>query len=179
MVDFVHPFPGKNPGDSLTKAEIIRALRLSLSAEEEATQLYDLIAEYVDDEKIKKIMKDVADEEQVHKGEFQKLINLYDEDEVEKVEEGLEEAEEKMKESKEVRKLAEDLQSITKYASELDHVQQFLESIKASGGDLDFALQQIDLIKSGDMANLHDSAIHLIDLRRSIESTDELTNFFN
>jgi len=96
MVDFVHPFPGKNPGDTLTKQEIIRALRLALAAEEEATQLYDLIAEYVDDKRIKKIMKDVADEEQVHKGEFQKLLDLYVEDEIKLVEEGKQEAEEKI-----------------------------------------------------------------------------------
>ena len=96
MVDFVHPFPGKNPGDPLTKQEIISALRLSLCAEEEATHLYDTIAEYVDDEKIIKIMKDIADEEQVHIGEFQKLLDIYEEDEVEKIEEGKEEATEKM-----------------------------------------------------------------------------------
>ena len=96
MVDFVHPFPGKNPGDPLTNEEIIRALRLSLCAEEEATQLYDLIAEYVDDKRISKIMKDVANEEQVHKGEFQKLIDIFVDDEETLVEEGKQEAEEKM-----------------------------------------------------------------------------------
>ena len=96
MVDFVHPFPGKNPGDPLTKQEVIRALRLAVCAEEEATQLYDLIALYVEDERIKNIMRDVADEEQVHKGEFQKLLDIFEDDEVEKVEEGKQEAEEKM-----------------------------------------------------------------------------------
>jgi len=101
MVDFVHPFPGKNPGDELTDQEIISALRLSLCAEEEATHLYDTIANYVGDERISKIMKDVADEEQVHIGEFQKLLDLYEKDEEEKVGEGKDEAKEKM-EGKEV-----------------------------------------------------------------------------
>ena len=96
MVDFVHPFPGKNPGDEITKQELISALRLSLCAEEEATHLYDTIANYVSDEQVKKIMKDVADEEQVHIGEFQKLLDLYEEDEEEMVEEGEDEAEEKL-----------------------------------------------------------------------------------
>lgn len=96
MVDFVRPFPGKNPGDPITKEELISALRLALCAEEEATHLYDTIAAYVDDERVKKIMKDVADEEQVHIGEFQKLLNIVEEDEEEKVEEGEGEAEEKM-----------------------------------------------------------------------------------
>ena len=93
---FVHPFPGKNPGDEITKQELISAIRLSLCAEEEATQLYDTISEYVTDEKVIKIMKDVADEEQVHVGEFQKLLKLLEDDEEEKVGEGEEEAEEKM-----------------------------------------------------------------------------------
>jgi rubrerythrin len=95
-MEFVHPFPGKNPGDKISKQELISALRLSLCAEEEATHLYDTIAEYTDDERVKKIMKDVADEEQVHIGEFQKLLDLIEEDEVEKVGEGEKEAEEKM-----------------------------------------------------------------------------------
>jgi len=95
-MEFVHPFPGKNPGDKLTKQELISAVRLALCAEEEAVHLYDTIAEYTNDEKVKKIMKDVADEEQVHIGEFQKLLDLLEEDEVEKVEEGEKEAEEKM-----------------------------------------------------------------------------------
>ena len=103
MVTFIHPFPGKNPGDPITEQELISALRLSLCAEEEATHLYDTIAEYVDDEKIKKIMKDVANEEQVHIGEFQKLLDVYEEDEVEKIEEGKEEATEKI--SKTIRDL--------------------------------------------------------------------------
>jgi rubrerythrin len=101
-MEFVHPFPGKNPGDKLTKQELISALRLSLCAEEEATHLYDTIAEYTDDERVKKIMKDVADEEQVHIGEFQKLLDLLEDDEVEKVEEGEKEAEEKMEDIKRI-----------------------------------------------------------------------------
>ena len=96
MVDFVRPFPGKNPGDPITKEELISALRLSLCAEEEATHLYDTIAAYVDDERVKKLMKDVADEEQVHIGEFQKLLDIIEDDEAEKVDEGEEEAEEKI-----------------------------------------------------------------------------------
>jgi len=101
MVAFVHPFPGKNPGDKITKQELISALRLSLCAEEEATHLYDTIAEYADDEKIKKIMRDVADEEQVHIGEFQKLLDLYEDDEEENVGEGEGEAKKKMGTAKE------------------------------------------------------------------------------
>ena len=88
MVDFVRPFPGKNPGDKITDQEMISALRLAFCAEEEATHLYDTIADYTDDEQIKKVMKSIADEEQVHIGEFQKLLDLFESDEEDKVEEG-------------------------------------------------------------------------------------------
>jgi rubrerythrin len=95
-IEFVHPFPGKSPGDPLTKQEVISAIRLSLCAEEEATHLYDTIADYVDDERVQKIMKDVATEEQVHAGEFQHLLNLLEEDEEESLDEGEQEAKEKL-----------------------------------------------------------------------------------
>ena len=98
-MEFVHPFPGKKVGDKVTKQELISAIRLSLCAEEEATHLYDTISEYTENEKIKKLMKDVADEEQVHIGEFQKLLEELEGDEAEKFEEGKNEAEEKMEES--------------------------------------------------------------------------------
>ncbi len=95
-MEFVNPFPGKNPGDEITETELISALRLALCAEEEATHLYDTIALYVKDPRVKKIMEDVAAEEQVHIGEFQKLLDLFDDEEIEKLKEGEEEAEEKM-----------------------------------------------------------------------------------
>lgn len=95
-VDFVRPFPGKNPGDKVTEEEMVSAIRLALCAEEEATHLYNSIAEYVTDERVKKIMKDIATEEQVHAGELQKLLDEVVDNEVEKMNEGKEEAEEKM-----------------------------------------------------------------------------------
>jgi rubrerythrin len=95
-MDFVNPFKHKKPGDVITKQELISALRLSLCAEQEAIHIYDTIAEYVDDENVKKIMKDVANEEQVHVGEFQKLLRMYEDDETELLAKGEKEAEEKM-----------------------------------------------------------------------------------
>lgn len=111
MVDFTHPFPGRVLGDTITKQELISALRLAVCAEEEATHLYNTIAEFVDDEKVVKIMLDVADEEQVHIGEFQKLLELTEADETEKVEEGKKEVDKKLKEShiKSLRKLVSQL----------------------------------------------------------------------
>ena len=95
-MEFVHPFPGKQPGDKITDQELLSAIRLSLCAEEEATHLYDTIAEFVSDERVKKVMTDVASEEQVHAGEFQKLLKVLEDDEEKLLEKGEDEAEEKM-----------------------------------------------------------------------------------
>lgn len=95
-MDFVNPFKHKKPGDEITKQELISAVRLSLCAEEEATHLYDTIAEYTDDERIKEIMRDVAAEEQVHIGEFQKVLKMLESDETEMLDKGEKEAEDKM-----------------------------------------------------------------------------------
>lgn len=95
-VEFVDPFPNKAPGDPISHQELVSALRLSIAAELEAAHLYDTIAEYTKDERVKKIMKDVADEEQVHAGEFQHVLELVESDEKEKMEEGVEEAKEKL-----------------------------------------------------------------------------------
>ena len=95
-MDFVDPFKGKTPGDPLSNQEIISAVRLSLCAEEEATHLYNRIAEFVPDERVKKLMVDVAKEEQVHIGEFQKLLKLLEADEEELLQKGEQEATDKI-----------------------------------------------------------------------------------
>lgn len=95
-MEFVHPFPGKKVGDTVTKQELISAVRLTLCAEEEAVHLYNTIAEYTDNEQVKKLMKDIANEELVHAGEFQKMLDTLEPDEVEKIEEGKKEAEDKI-----------------------------------------------------------------------------------
>jgi rubrerythrin len=96
MVDFTRPFPGKNPGDEITEQEAITSIRLALCAEEEAVQLYNSIAEYVSDEKIKKLVSDIATEEQVHIGELQKLLDTLETNEVKQLAKGKKEAEDKI-----------------------------------------------------------------------------------
>ena len=75
MPDFVNPFSGMVPR-KMTKEELLRALRLDLAAEEEAIHAYTAHADATDDELAKKVLLDIADEERVHVGEFQRLINL-------------------------------------------------------------------------------------------------------
>lgn len=76
MPEFVHPFTGMAPDRKMTLAELIRALRLNLAAEEEAVHLYMAHADATDNELAAAVLRDIADEERVHAGEFQRLINI-------------------------------------------------------------------------------------------------------
>ncbi|MCL5279456.1 MAG: Rubrerythrin [Planctomycetes bacterium] len=81
MPEFTNPFIGVVPGRKMTESELLRALRLDLSAEEEAVHIYLSHADATDHELAKKVLQDVAEEERVHKGEFQRLINLLSKEE--------------------------------------------------------------------------------------------------
>ncbi len=94
MPEFVNPFSGMVPDRKMTKAELVRALRLNLAAEEEAVHLYESHADATDNELAKKVLHDIADEERVHAGEFQRLINILLEDEAKLLAEGAAEVDE-------------------------------------------------------------------------------------
>jgi hypothetical protein len=63
-------------------------LRLSMVAELDAVNLYERFAELANDETISEVMLDVANEEKVHVGEFQSLLEDLDDDYEDKIEEG-------------------------------------------------------------------------------------------
>lgn len=94
MPEFVNPFPGVVPDRKLTKGELIRALRLDVAAELEAIHLYEAHADAIDHPLAAKVLRDVANEERVHVGEFQQLINILLEDETAWLEIGAEEVRE-------------------------------------------------------------------------------------
>lgn len=77
----------------LTEREITRALRDAIIAEEEAIKQYETIADSTEDEGVKKVVQDIADEERVHVGELQEVLNLILEDEKELLDEGASEVE--------------------------------------------------------------------------------------
>jgi rubrerythrin len=81
MAEFVNPFVGMTPDRKMSKRELLRGLRLSLTAEEEATHLYLALADATDNPLARRVLKDIADEERVHKGEFQHLIEILADDE--------------------------------------------------------------------------------------------------
>ncbi|HCG99863.1 MAG TPA: Rubrerythrin [Actinobacteria bacterium] len=93
MPEFVNPFSGMVPR-KMTKDELIRAIRLNISAEHEATHLYMAHADATDDPLAKKVLTDIADEERVHIGEFQQLLRILDPEEDKYLDEGVKEVEE-------------------------------------------------------------------------------------
>ena len=75
MAVFGSPFSGLANNRKLTEAELIRAIRFMIAAEFEATQLYMQLAESTDNKLAVAVLKDIADEERVHMGEFMRLLN--------------------------------------------------------------------------------------------------------
>lgn len=98
MPDFMDPFSGTLPDRKMTFREVTRALRLSIAAEEEAIHLYEALADATDNRLVKEVMQHVADEERVHVGEFQRVLNILVPDEAEKLVEGAREVDEEIKE---------------------------------------------------------------------------------
>ncbi len=64
-------YPFEIPKDRpLTKREIAQALRWAIEAELDAISFYEQLAEHIEDEKIRRVFLDVANEEKEHFGEF-------------------------------------------------------------------------------------------------------------
>jgi rubrerythrin len=94
MPEFANPFSGMTPDRKMTFGELTRAIRLDLAAEEEAINLYEAQADATDNELAKTVLRDVANEERVHAGEFQRLLNILLADEEGFMREGAEEVDE-------------------------------------------------------------------------------------
>lgn len=93
MPEFVNPFSGIVPGRPMTSRELTRAIRLALSAEQEAVHLYEALADATDNELARSVLQDIADEERVHVGEFQRLLNILLPDEQDLLAKGADEVE--------------------------------------------------------------------------------------
>ena len=74
MPVFGSPFSGLASDRKLTDEELIRAIRFMVAAEYEAIQLYMQLAASTDNRLAVKVLKDIADEERVHAGEFLRLL---------------------------------------------------------------------------------------------------------
>jgi rubrerythrin len=94
MPNFGSPFSGLANDRKLTDAELIRAIRFMVASEYEATQLYMQLAESTDNKIAQKVLKDIADEEIVHAGEFLRLLHELAPDEKALYDQGAKEVEE-------------------------------------------------------------------------------------
>ena len=81
MPNFTNPFVQNVPEKKLSNAELIRAIRINVAAELDATSLYEAHAEATDHPLAKKVLIDIANEERVHVGEFMELLKILQEDE--------------------------------------------------------------------------------------------------
>jgi rubrerythrin/predicted RNA-binding Zn-ribbon protein involved in translation (DUF1610 family) len=72
----------------MTNRETDRALRDAIISEESAINQYETIADSTTDERVKDVLQDIADEEKVHVGELQALLNERLSDEEDFMEEG-------------------------------------------------------------------------------------------
>ena len=94
MPEFLNPFSGLTPDRKMSERELTRAIRLALSAEEEAVHLYEALADATDHPLAKAVLQDIANEERVHAGEFQRLHNILLDDEERLLAEGAAEVDE-------------------------------------------------------------------------------------
>jgi rubrerythrin len=74
MPQFGSPFSELANSRKLTNEELIRAIRFMVASEYEATQMYMQLAESTSNKLAVAVLKDIADEEVVHAGEFLKLL---------------------------------------------------------------------------------------------------------
>ncbi len=83
MPEFLNPFSGLAPARKLTRAELVRAIRLNIAAEHEAVHLYESHADAAEDGLARAVLHDIANEERQHIGEFQRLLAILAPDEAE------------------------------------------------------------------------------------------------
>ncbi len=96
MPDFGSPFSGLASNRRVTHEELIRAVRFMVAAEYEAVQLYMQLAESTDNKLAIEVLKDIANEERVHAGEFLRLLKELAPDEEKYYKEGAQEVEEEI-----------------------------------------------------------------------------------
>ena len=100
MPDFGNPFSGLAKDRKVTSEELIRAIRFMVAGEYEAIQLYMQLAESTDNKLAQEVLKDIADEERVHAGEFLRLLKELAPDEEKFYAEGAKEVEEEIEKNK-------------------------------------------------------------------------------
>lgn len=100
MPEFGSPFSGVAHNKKISHEELVRAIRFMVAAEYEATQMYMQLAESTDHPLAIKVLKEIADEERVHAGEFLRLLHELAPDEAKLYAKGAKEVEDEIKKLK-------------------------------------------------------------------------------
>jgi len=100
MPQFSNPFAGVAYDRKLTKEELIHAIRFNVAAEYEAIQMYIQLAESTNDKVAQAVLRDIAEEEVVHAGEFLRLLKYLAPGEEKSYKKGYKEVEEMMEKLK-------------------------------------------------------------------------------
>lgn len=85
-----NPFVGSAP-KQLTPGELIQAIRVDIAGELEAIIGYEAHAMSTSDERVKKVLNHIADEERQHVGELQQLLYILSPNDMEQTEKGRQE----------------------------------------------------------------------------------------
>jgi rubrerythrin len=96
MPVFGSPFSGLANERKLTNEELVRAIRFAAAGEFEAIQMYMQLAESTDNKLAVEVLREIADEERVHAGEFLRLLSKLAPDEKKFYARGAKEVEEKI-----------------------------------------------------------------------------------
>jgi rubrerythrin len=62
--------------ETFDERETTRAIRDAIIAEEQAIKQYEVIVDSTKNSKVKEVLKEIANEERVHVGELQELLNI-------------------------------------------------------------------------------------------------------
>lgn len=98
MPNMPNPFAANLSGRTLSKYDLIQAVRTDIIGELEAIFLYDAHANSTDDPVAKGVLSDIRDEERVHCGELYALLTYLDPKEAEHLAAGQTEVRELMEE---------------------------------------------------------------------------------
>ena len=81
MAAFLNPYAGRKLERTMAMEELVRAIRQNIAAEHEAVHLYMAHAEVAGHPLARQVLTDVANEEIVHIGEFERLLEILSSDE--------------------------------------------------------------------------------------------------
>ncbi len=91
MPEFTTPFCVRNCDKKLNPEELVRAIRFAIAAEYEAIQIYEQLADSIDNKSAKKVLHEIANDEKTHAGNFLKLLKILSPEEEFYYDEGCEE----------------------------------------------------------------------------------------